>query len=37
MAPDASAAQREVARLEAEYGDALPGTLFVMILAGVKE
>ena len=37
MAADASAAEREIERLKAEYGDRLPKTLFVMILAGAKE
>ncbi len=36
MAADASAAEHEIARLQAEYGDRLPKTLFVMILAGAK-
>jgi hypothetical protein len=34
MAPDASAAERRIEQLKAEYGDRLPKTLFVMICAG---
>ena len=37
MAPDASAAKRKIARLQAEHGDRLPETLFVMICAEAKE
>ena len=37
MAPDESAAEGEIARLQAEFGDRLPKTLFVMICAGAKE
>ena len=32
MAPDAEAAEREIARLKAEFGQRLPKTLFVMTL-----
>ena len=33
MAPNDAAAEREIERLEAEYGDRLPKALFVMTLA----
>ena len=33
MAPDASAAKREIARLKAVFGERLPRTMFVMTLA----
>ena len=36
MAADAGTAERDIARLQAEYGDRLPKALFVMILAGAK-
>jgi hypothetical protein len=34
MAPDASAAERRIEQLKAEYGARLTRTLFVMICAG---
>ena len=34
LAPDDDAAEREIARIKAEFGDRLPCSLFVMTLAG---
>jgi len=37
MASNAGAAEREIARLKAEFGERLPTTLFVMTLADRKD
>ena len=34
VAPDCTTADREIARIKAEFGDRLPRSLFVMTLAG---
>jgi len=37
MVPDRTTAEREIARLKAEFGDRLPRTMFVMTLADRKD
>ena len=37
MASDAEAAEREIARLKAEFGERQPRTMFVMTLADRKD
>ena len=37
MAPDDDAAEREIVRLKAEFGERLPRTMFVMTLADRKD